>query len=360
MESQKHINIFIILLILFSSSSLIWWLSYNPTKGFYASSETFDRSSLKKSLVENVKIGEYFKLFTSDYNELSESWPRFRGADFDNVSKSPVKLIEQFGAEGPKVLWSVKMGEGYAGAAIYKGLVYVLDYDTEKRADMLRCFTLTSGKELWMRGYDVSLKRDHGFSRTIPAVTEKCVLTLGPRYHVMCVNRKNGKFLWGLDIEKEYGGEHPMWYAGQCPLIDENLAIIATGGKALLIAVDCETGEIIWETPNPDNWRLSHSSVMPYIFNNRKMYIYSTIGGLIGVAANGQDAGKILWKTSDWNHKVIAPSPVCMEESPVWYNAQQWRRIKESTGLCRVFQSTKNNMVEWQKKPFRAGALFFC
>ncbi|MGM0378059.1 MAG: PQQ-binding-like beta-propeller repeat protein, partial [Bacteroidota bacterium] len=173
----------------------------------------------------------------------------------------------------------------------------------------------------WGRGYNVKLKRNHGFSRTIPAVTEEFVLTIGPRHHVMCVNRETGKFLWGLDIEKKYGGEQPMWYAGQCPLIDENLAIIATGGKALLIAVDCATGEIIWETPNTDNWRLSHSSVMPWILYNRKMYVYSAIGGLIGVAANGEDAGKILWKSSAWNHKVIAPSPVCMKDGKIFLTA---------------------------------------
>ena len=34
------------------------------------------------------------------------------------------------------------------------------------------------------------------------------------------------------------------WYAGQCPLIDDDKAIIAVGGDSLMIAVDCGTGEI--------------------------------------------------------------------------------------------------------------------
>jgi outer membrane protein assembly factor BamB len=93
-----------------------------------------------------VEIGEYFEQFATGYTELSESWPRFRGEDFDNISKSPVKLIDNFGSDGPKILWSKELGEGHSGAAIYEGLVYILDYDEEERADILRCYSLLDGK----------------------------------------------------------------------------------------------------------------------------------------------------------------------------------------------------------------------
>jgi outer membrane protein assembly factor BamB len=33
-------------------------------------------------------------------------------------------------------LWSKELGEGHSGAAIYKGLAYILDYDEEQRADI--------------------------------------------------------------------------------------------------------------------------------------------------------------------------------------------------------------------------------
>ena len=44
------------------------------------------------------------------------------------------------------------------------------------------------------------------------------------------------------------------------------------------------------------------------------MYLYAALGGIVGVAADGPDAGKILWETTEWNHSVVAPSPVVMEE----------------------------------------------
>jgi len=200
-------------------------------------------------------------------------------------------------------------------------MVYVLDYDEDIRADMLRCFSLEDGKEIWRRWYDVQIRRNHGMSRTVPAVSEKYIVTIGPRGHVMCVERNNGNFLWGINIEKEFESEIPLWYTGQCPIIIENTAIIATGGNALMIGVDCSSGKILWQTPNPNNIKMSHSSIVPFYFANQKMYVYSGVGGLVGVAANGENTGSILWQTNEWNHPVVAPTPICMPNGNIFLTA---------------------------------------
>ena len=310
------------LLVLAGLVILGWWLTANPTRDFSASIPGMDnRIGSGESVAEQINIGENFEEYGGKAPELNETWPRFRGEDFDNISKSPIKLIDKFGPVGPKILWSVDLGEGHAGAAIYKGSVYLLDYDEEKRADMLHCYSLTDGKELWRRWYHVNVKRNHGMSRTVPAVTEDYVLTIGPRAHVMCVDRKTGDFIWGLDIEKEYQSEIPLWYTGQCPFIDNDRAIIATGGKALLVAIDIATGKVLWETPNELGWKMSHSSVMPFHYGGRKMYVYSAVGGVCGIAADGPEEGQILWSTSAWQHPVVAPSPVCMPDGRIFITA---------------------------------------
>jgi outer membrane protein assembly factor BamB len=60
---------------------------------------------------------------------------------------------------------------------------------------------------------------------------------------------------------------------------------------------------------------------MPFTFGGRKMYVYSAIGALVGVAADGDDAGEILWQTTVWNHSVVAPSPVCMPDGKIFMTA---------------------------------------
>jgi outer membrane protein assembly factor BamB len=302
--------------------AFFWWLLNDPSKTFATNIPGMDkRFAAANSGNKVIKIGEFFTSFVPVKSALTETWPRFRGENYDNISKSTIKLIDKFGDIKKRIRWSVELGEGHAGAAIYKGLVYVLDYDESKRADMLKCFSLVDGKESWRRWYNVAIKRNHGMSRTVPAISEKYILSIGPVGQVMCLDRETGNFRWGIDIQKEYTTEVPLWYTGQCALIDDNKAIVATGGKALMIAVDCETGKKIWETPNPNKWKMSHSSVMPYIYNGKKMYVYSAIGGVCGISADGPDAGKVLWESKAWNHNVIAPSPVCMPDGKIFLTA---------------------------------------
>ncbi len=313
-------NIVTGLLVMAGVISLGWWLAKDPVKEFVTSQPGLDNRG-EGGIIADIDIGAYFESLGTMESDLEESWPRFRGAGFNNISRSRVPLIDRFPADGPVIKWKIGLGEGHAGAAIYKGAVYVMDYDEEKRADLLRCFSLVDGRELWKRGYYINLKRNHGMSRTVPAITKDYIITIGPRSHVMCVSRENGDFLWGLNVEKEYLTEIPLWYTGQCPLIDDGKAIIATGGRALIIAIDLATGEVLWETPNLNNWHMSHSSIMPYEYEGVKMYVYSAFGGACGIAADGTREGEILWETSAWNHEVVAPAPVCMPDGKIFLTA---------------------------------------
>ena len=313
-------DIVTVLLVLAGLLSIGWWLARDPVGDLVTTEPGLDNRE-EGGVVASIDIGAYYERLGRLDSDLEETWPRFRGEHFDNKSRSPVPLIGSFPEEGPPIVWSVDLGEGHAGAAIYEGAVFVLDYDEDERADILRCFALEDGREIWRRGYFINLKRNHGMSRTVPAVTEDYVVTIGPRSHVMCVRRQDGEFLWGLNVEKEYNSEIPLWYTGQCPLVDDGKAIIATGGSALVTARDLETGEKVWETPNPGGWQMSHSSIMPYTFRGEKMYVYSAYGGACGIAAGGPRAGEILWQTTAWNHQVVAPSPVCLPDGKIFLTA---------------------------------------
>ena len=197
------------------------------------------------------------------------------------------------------------------------GRVYVMDYDHEKKQDALRCLSLADGKEIWRFAYPVSVKRNHGMSRTVPAVTEKYVVAMGPKCHVVCLEAATGVLRWGLDLVSQYGATVPQWYAGQCPLIDRGMAILAPGGKdALMLAVDCETGQTLWQTPNPHGWKMTHSSVMPMEFAGHRMYVYCGSHGVAGVSAKD---GSILWETTAWKISIATvPSPLILDNGRVF------------------------------------------
>lgn len=299
-----------------------WWLLTDPTRQFVESLPGEDnRGSDSAKVNEAVNIGENFHLFGKSASNFTASWMRFRGSDYDNIAKNSLTLKNSWSGNQPEILWSVGLGEGHAGPAVYAGNVYLMDYDEATREDALRCFSLEDGKELWRRSYKVNMKRNHGMSRTVPALTPDYILTVGPRCHVMAVKRETGDLLWGMDMVQQYQAEVPLWFTGQCPLIDNGKAILAPGGSALMIAVDMATGKVLWETPNPGNLKMSHSSIMPWTLKGKKMYVYSAVGGIVGVSAEGEDEGQILWQSTAWNHAVVAPAPVCFPDGKVFLTA---------------------------------------
>lgn len=307
---------------LIATGVLVWWLAYTPARSLTLSVPGMDNRKASSALPDDsVVIGETFTSYKPAVDVPGTMWPRFRGADFDNISKEKIPLIDKFGTGGPRILWKLLLGDGHAAPAVYDGNVYILDYVEARKSDALRCISLQTGEELWRRSYKVHLKRNHGLSRTIPAVTDKYVLTMGPRCHVMCVERLSGNLLWSIDIAREYKSEVPFWFTGQCPLIENDTAVIATGGKALMIGVDCKTGKHLWETPNPDHFKMSHSSIMPMKFNGKEMYVYCALGGVCGVSASGPDLGKLLWKVKAFAPSVVAPSPVILENGKIFLTA---------------------------------------
>jgi outer membrane protein assembly factor BamB len=57
-------------------------------------------------------------------------------------------LMRSWPADGPKVLWTSPLAEGYGGPAISRGKVYVYD-SVESKTDILRCIDFATGKKEW-------------------------------------------------------------------------------------------------------------------------------------------------------------------------------------------------------------------
>lgn len=305
------------------ATALVYWQTRPPALPITMSVPGMDGRPANLPLKDNVRIGTIFVPGTGRPSRLPGTWPGFRGPDFSNIVPAPsAPLAETWPTNGPNVLWSVAMGEGCAAPAVSKGCVYVLDYDETARADVLRCLSLDNGMELWRRGYGVQIKRNHGMSRTVPAVSEPYVVTLGPRGHVMCTETGTGRFVWGIDMERRFGTKIPDWYTGQCPLIDGNTVVLAPcGTNTFMLGVELATGKPLWETPSEGRWKMSHSSVAPATIAGRRMYVYAAVGCMAGVAADGPDRGKILWQTPEWRANVIAPTPVVLPDGRIFVTA---------------------------------------
>jgi len=253
---------------------------------------------------------------------VTGTWPGFRGALRDNVAREAGALATAWPEGGPRVLWSLPMGEGHAMPALANGCLYLLDYDEARGGDSLRCLNADTGQERWEHLYAVKTKRNHGISRTVAATDGDAVVTLGPQCHALCLAAADGHYRWGFSLPDRYGTQVPLWYAGQCPLLENGVAVLAPAGtNVLMCGIDAKSGATVFETPNPGGLAMSHASVMPLTAGGVRQYVYAALGGIVGVAADGPERGKLLWRTDAFAPSVVAPSPVPLPDGRFFMTA---------------------------------------
>ena len=106
---------------------------------------------------------------------------------------------------------------------------------------------------------------------------------------------------------------------------------------------------------------------MPMTLGGRKMYVYCALGGVVGVAADGDDAGSLLWKTSEWAPTVVSPSPVILGDGRVFLTAgygagSMMLQVSEENGRFEakpLFRLDKKIFACEQQTPiFYRGRLF--
>lgn len=170
------------------------------------------------------------------------------GPQRNGISKE-TGLLRQWPKRGPREVWSARIGEGFGGASIKEGRVYILDRKNN-RTDALRCFDLVTGDELGSYENEARGRLGHSGSRSVPTVGERLIFVVGPFGHLYCIDRLSGYLVWGLDMVKEYDAEGPKWGYSHSPLLVDDMVIVTPlSSRTAVIALDQATREVRWESP---------------------------------------------------------------------------------------------------------------
>jgi outer membrane protein assembly factor BamB len=190
--------------------------------------------------------------FLVGVNGVRADWPQFQGPDRNGISKE-TGLAKSWPEKGPRVLWEVAVGAGYAAPAIRDGEVYFLDRttddDADDRKDVLRCLDLETGKEKWTFAYDAPGKTSHDGSRNPASVDATHVFTIGPFGDLYCFDRKTQKPVWNINLLTDLDGKKGGWGVGQSPLLYGDWVIVAVQGDDIgLAAFEKTTGKMVWKS----------------------------------------------------------------------------------------------------------------
>jgi outer membrane protein assembly factor BamB len=191
-------------------------------------------------------------------------WPQWMGPNRDAVWPE-TGIVDELPADGPKVLWRVPVGGGYAGPAVANGRVYVADkqlkpgsaepvdpFDLKKQVpstERVLCLDAKTGKQLWKHEYDCTYQVSYQAGpRCTPTVSGGKVYSLGTMGDLFCLEADTGKVVWSKNFPKDYEAIVPMWGFSGHPLVYKNLLICLPGGEnALVAAFDKDTGKEVWK-----------------------------------------------------------------------------------------------------------------
>ncbi|MFO7573745.1 MAG: PQQ-binding-like beta-propeller repeat protein [Bacteroidales bacterium] len=245
----------------------------------------------------------------------AQDWPQYMGPARDGISTQQ-NILRSWSEEGPEVLWSVNIGIGFGGPVIKDGKAYLLDRDNTV-GDKMRCFDLSTGRELWSYGFGSPGETSFPGSRSVPAIDGNYIYSCGHSGDLYCIDINTQKPVWTANVWKDFGGERlPTWAISQCPLIYGHLLIIASQApQAGVVAYDKLTGKVVWTTPSlgpvgyvsPAVVKVGNQDHIVMITAATGRGANATGGRVVGIEPN---SGAILWDYSGWNCVIPIPSAV--------------------------------------------------
>ncbi len=174
-------------------------------------------------------------------------WPQWRGKQRDGrvawlPNQLPTELKFEWQAELPSA--------GVGGIAVANNRVVIGGRDVLDRMDLFQCFDANTGELVWQHQCQAPGNLDYGNSpRATPLIHDQYVYTQGAFGHVHCIELESGLVLWQKQIAEDFQSPALTWGHSGSPIVVANKLILQPGGqRASLVALDIDTGDVLWQT----------------------------------------------------------------------------------------------------------------
>lgn len=246
----------------------------------------------------------------------ADQWLQWGGPKRDFKVESP-DLIDRWPAEGPKVLWSRDLGDGYSTIISDGERLYTMynvagkapedakeDEKPRYRDDIVVALDSDTGKTVWEYRYSANftpdMLHDFGFGpRSTPLVVGDRLFTVGATAVLNCLDRKTGKMIWTVDLRKDHKAALLQRGYGASPFAYKDTIILPTGvaqtdeekGHAVM-AFNQADGKVVWK-----NQDFGPTYASPFLFktgNEEHLIVFGD------KAIHGLDPGS---GKSKWSHE---------------------------------------------------------
>jgi outer membrane protein assembly factor BamB len=229
------------------------------------------------------------------------SWPQFRGADRNGISKE-VGLLKSWPDGGPRLVWTFdECGKGYSAVTLADGMIltagaftngaHITALDLDGKA-LWRTrngdgkWKVPVGKEKWAKGY--------GGARSTPTILNNRVFHMGVSGRLTAFELASGAEIWSLDLKDRFKGIRNEWgYSESVLVVDDRVYCLPGGSDGFMVCLDGATGRTVWTCKEIPDKKASNSSCVLLTIDGVEQIVTMTTVLVVGVRASD---GKMLWQ----------------------------------------------------------------
>lgn len=298
------------------------------------------KECMKSRILSPLALGLAFGLCqaalpTSAY---AGDWPIFHGPTHDGISTETGWSTSW--PEGPKKLWSAKVGVGFSAVSVANGKAYTMG-NQNKDTDFVYCFDAKTGKEVWHYSYPCTIdaKYYEGGTHATPTVDGDKVYTVSKHGEVFCFDANSGKVVWSKKVAEELGAKLPEWGFASSAYIEGDLLLLNIGSAGT--ALDKTSGKVVWKSGTTV---AGYSTAVPAKFGNDSTVMFCGKDTVMAVRVkDGSLVWQFPWKTS---YDINAADPL------LWNN-EVFVSSGYNKGCCLVKLEGDKATTVWQSKIIR-------
>jgi len=264
----------------------------------------------------SISIGAFTP--KSTVSEKDPGWPQFRGPTHDAHS-AETGLADKWPEEGPPVLWTLELGQGYSSFAAVGEHLFTQTQSLYQQSVV--CLDRHTGRAIWMHNYGWPHESAGLYPgpRSTPTWHADRVYFAAPDGLIGCLDAATGRSIWTANPKKAHHGRGTDFGYASSPLLIDGKVIVPVGGiDASVVALDVKDGSTVWTAGESS---ASYATPFPITLNDRKLVIVPLENSL---AAFDIEAGRQDWEL-DFSHGYDEHSSAPLYREPLLFFASPFR-----------------------------------
>jgi len=272
--------------------------------------------------------------FSTDTRETvgqsETNWPQLRGPTFDSIS-ADTELANSWPQDGPPVLWTRELGQGYSGFVAVGNRVFTQSQSLYQQSVI--CLDSQTGQTVWTYkcGWPYEGGGLYPGPRSTPTWNNGRLFYATPDGTIGCLDAETGGPIWSTNPKKDYHGRGTDFGYACSPVIVNGRVIVPVGGiDASVVALDAHDGTMIWKSGDSS---ASYATPLPIQWQGRSLIVTPLENS---IAAFDVTSGKKEWElesSQGYDEHSACPiyqQPFLFIASPFRAGAERYRLVAEN------------------------------